>query len=476
MILPTRSTDSTAGMARLPLLDAWRGPFSAWLGDLEVWRPWEVFCKVLSARPLDDPDEWRLFEECTGRTTPPAEPVTEAWAIVGRRGRKSATAAVLAVYQSVHRHWPRAPGETLRTIVVANSKDQAALVKSYAEAILRSRPGLARMIDGVDVETIYLRNGLEIKCVANSFRSIRGPTVVCAIFEELAFWRDENSANPDREILRAVRPSMLGARGSVLIGISSPYAKRGLLYDKHRDHFGCNGSRVLVWVAPTEVMNPEADRDEIEAAYRDDPEAAAAEFGAQFRDDLSSFLDADLLAPLVRPAPLERLPEPGLAYRAFCDPSGGRGDAFTLAIGHERSDGVAVIDALRATQPPFDPLVVVQAYASLLKSYGIGVVVGDAYSGEWVRRAFEAEGIAYTTSSKPKSQLYLESLPLFARGQVSLPADRRLLVELANLERRTARGGRDSVDHARGAHDDRANVVCGVLVDLKTERVRWRPV
>ena len=34
------------------------------------------------------------------------------------------------------------------------------------------------------------------------------------------------------------------------------------------------------------------------------------------------------------------------------------------------------------------------------------------------------------------------------------------------LERQTARGGRDSVDHPRGGHDDHGNAVCGALVLL----------
>jgi hypothetical protein len=59
---------------------------------------------------------------------------------------------------------------------------------------------------------------------------------------------------------------------------------------------------------------------------------------------------------------------------------------------------------------------------------------------------------------------------MFARHEVELPDDRRLLVELSTLERRTARSGRDSVDHARGGHDDRSNVCCGVLVELATRR------
>ena len=35
------------------------------------------------------------------------------------------------------------------------------------------------------------------------------------------------------------------------------------------------------------------------------------------------------------------------------------------------------------------------------------------------------------------------------------------LAQLCGLERRTARGGRDSIDHAPGGHDDLANAVAG---------------
>src|SRR5262249_45205314 len=40
----------------------------------------------------------------------------------------------------------------------------------------------------------------------------------------------------------------------------------------------------------------------------------------------------------------------------------------------------------------------------------------------------------------------------------------RLQSQLIGLERRTSRGGRDSIDHAPGAKDDVANAAAGVLV------------
>jgi len=40
----------------------------------------------------------------------------------------------------------------------------------------------------------------------------------------------------------------------------------------------------------------------------------------------------------------------------------------------------------------------------------------------------------------------------------------KLIAQLSGLERRTARSGRDSIDHAPGAHDDVANSCAGALL------------
>src|SRR5260370_29835728 len=265
---------------------------------------------------------WRreatIYRKCRGRQDLPTKPFNEAWVIAGRRARKSAIAAVLGCYFAVYRKWPRASGETVRVLIVAVSKDQAKLVRNYCEAILESRPGLKRLIEATDAESITLTNGIQIQCVANSFRSIRGPTVVCAIFEELAFWFDERYSNPDKEILRAVRPSMLTVPGALLLGISSPYAKRGLLYEKYRSHFGNDGAKVLVWQADTQTMNPQVDADTIAEAYADDPIAASAEYWAQFRSDLESFISREAVDAVVSRSVFERGRATRVRYVGFC--------------------------------------------------------------------------------------------------------------------------------------------------------------
>ena len=73
-------------------------------------------------------------------------------------------------------------------------------------------------------------------------------------------------------------------------------------------------------------------------------------------------------------------------------------------------------------------------------------------------------GVNVTPSERTKSDIYREFLPLLNSGNVELLDLPRLASQLAGLERKTARGGRDSIDHAPGGHDDVINAAAGALV------------
>jgi hypothetical protein len=146
---------------------------------------------------------------------------------------------------------------------------------------------------------------------------------------------------------------------------------------------------------------------------------------------------------------------------------------MTLAVCHlDRATGHAVLDAVREKRPPFSPDQCVNEFAGLLQSYGVHKVTGDRYAGEWPREAFRKYGITYDPSEQTKSQIYVELLPLLNAGRCELLDHARLIAQLCSLERRTARGGRDSIDHPPHAHDDVANAVAGALV-LAGAKVSW---
>ena len=91
-------------------------------------------------------------------------------------------------------------------------------------------------------------------------------------------------------------------------------------------------------------------------------------------------------------------------------------------------------------------------------------VHGDRYAGEWPREQFRKHGINYIPSDKSKSDLYVDSLPLINSRAADLLDNERLVAQLTGLERRTSRGGKDSIDHTPGGHDDLANAAAGALV------------
>ena len=227
-------------------------------------------------------------------------------------------------------------------------------------------------------------------------------------------------------------------------------------------------SPALVWHADTSTMNPTISERVITVAYENDPVRAAAEYGAQFRSDVETFVAREVVEACVEPGIKERAARLSqYRYSAFVDPSGGSSDSMTIAIVHkERADGFerVVIDVIREARAPFNPTDVVAELAKTLKGYGVSRVRGDRYAGEWPAEAFRRHGITYAPAEKPKSVIYGEALPLLNSRRVSLLDQPRLVAQLVGLERRTARGGRNSIDHAPGGHDDVANVVAGASV------------
>jgi hypothetical protein len=230
---------------------------------------------------------------------------------------------------------------------------------------------------------------------------------------------------------------------AMLLAASSPYARRGELYRAFREHHAIDDAPALVWRAATRTMNPSVPQSFIDRETERDPASAAAEYGAEFRTDIESYISPEVVESVTMPGRHELPPMSGIVYSAFIDPSGGSGqDSMTLAICHRDKSGTAILDAIRERRPPFSPEVVTNEFASLLKTYRITKVTGDRFAGEWPREQLRKRGIAYDVAEHPKSQIYLEALPALNSGKVELLDHPRLTAQLCGLERRTARGGK----------------------------------
>jgi hypothetical protein len=440
------------------LLD--RHLLGAALGDPDTWSVWLAVLRATFGLDLSEADQ-ASFATVAGEREPPSQRVRELWAVVGRRAGKSRVAAAIACFLACFCKYNLAHGEVGYVLVLGPSQSQASVVFRYVKAFLEASPVLCQEIENITATEIRLKNGLAISVHPNSFRSVRGRTLVACVFDEVAFWRSEESALPDYEVYRAVLPALLTTHG-LLVGISTPYRRMGLLHQKHRDHFGVSGNDVLVVQGKSTTFNPQLSESAIAQALSSDLEGSRAEWEGEFRSDLSAFLDDETIEAVVDYGrPLELPPRQGIRYFGFADPSGGRHDAYSLSIGHKEKDGRFIADVIRGTRPPFDPVEVTKDYAKLCKEYRITSVHGDNYSAEWSVSAYKDAGLRYIVSDKAKSQLYLEALPLFTRQAISIPNHPQLLRELRLLERRTHRSGRDTVDHGPRGADDFANAVCG---------------
>ncbi len=435
----------------------------------ESWSTWRVFLIAAMGERLTG-TERKVFRQFTGRQQEPGERVEEMLALVGRRGGKDVAASVLAAYLGGLVEWPMLRrGETGILLVLGADTRQAQIQRDYIAAVFDQSPMLSSLVANKTADTIELSNNVTIEVRAASFRRNRGMTCIGVIGTEFAFLLDENSANPDSEILNALRPT-LSTTGGPLILITTPWASRGEVFNIYREHYGAAGNpRILVVQASTRSFNPLFSQGVIDRAMQRDPAAAAAEYGAVFRSDLEEYVRRSAVEAVVSSGVYERAPRPGVRYGGFCDASGGSVDAMTLAVGHLDENRIAVLDCLRRVVPPFSPGEICAQFASTLKSYNVHTIQSDKYAGAWVEEAFAAVGITCEQSADPKSALYTSFLPLINSARVSLLDDLHLVNELCGLERRTARGGRESIDHRPGAHDDTANCAAGCLVGLALE-------
>lgn len=447
------------------------GPF---FGDLETWKPAMVLLKVLSGRRDIDKPGMELFRRCTGLSELPRDRIRECYVVAGRRSGKTTISALLAAYSGLWGGWSKhvKPGEQPRAFCVATNKKQAQVAMNRIKALLRLNPTLRREVSKELSESVELKTGVVVETKPQSFRTVRGFTVGLLILEELAFWRTESeSPLRDIEIYNAVTPGMLNIPNSLVVGITTPFARgQGLLWRKFQEHFGKPGP-VLIWKAPTWVMNLSVTEQQIRDMYFEGlgPAAFAAEYAAEFREDIEGWLPFEIIDRAIAKGRPMLEPVEGAAYHAFADPSEGLragADSFTLGIAHsEQRDGERffICDYVKEHKPPFSPAVVIQDVAATLERYNVKKVTQDRHAVAWISKDLEQLGIEVSVSEKTKSHLYEDFAILANKGVVELPDSERLRLQLLGLQRYLKSGGTVKVDHPGRTHDDYANSVAGAI-------------
>ena len=398
-----------------------------------------------------------------GRDKPDPAGYQTSWLITGRRGGKSRIMSAVACYLACFRNWQRhlSSGEVAHIVLAARDHRQAQSLKGYIRGMLMESPLLSRFVLGETGEGIQLSGNVQISVQTSDYRSIRGRTIAAALLDEVGFWpSDANSASPDTEIINALKPAMVTMPGSMLIGASTPYARSGVLWQAYDAHYGRDSDELVVQ-ASTRQMNANISESYIAKEIARDP-ANKSEYLAVWRDDCEAFVSLASVKACVG-SYVQRPYNSDYRYVAFLDPSGGRSDAMSLAIGHrEFRDGLATmhIDLVAGRKAPFDPTAVAGEFAAIMRSYRISAASGDSYSGDTFKGIFQRYGIAFTPIKKVRSELYRDFLPLINSQTITLPDDPEMIRQIVGLER-TIHAGKEKIDHPRNGHDDLANAIAG---------------
>lgn len=424
------------------------------------WDAWRAAATMLDPVAQYSPLDREVINERTG-DPPPEDIVREFWGVIGRRGGKSQFAAIAAVVWACRKY----PGVTNPEVaIIARSRDQAHVSARYAREVAEK---LGVLGANPSMEVVPIKGGCTIRVMANS-PSIRGRANVAAILDEVAHYdTSPNAAWSDRDLYTALSPSLATIRAPLLLAVSSPWRRQGILaeaYEKWQ-----NGERQegrVVWHGSTRAMNPTMTEARINREIELNP-AVEHEFAATFFTDGGAWLPPHVTEGWEKwnPLPFPIGENHGPLY-AFCDASGGGGkDSFALAIA-ERMDGdvsARIVDIM-LIDPPFDPEKVVADAAHRLRQFHVPSVTGDRFAPGFLNAAWERYGVAYKESKVSKSGIYNAVLPAMLSGRVEFVRNETLVEQLRGLVETGGRTPPPTIDHRPGEHDDLANACCGALM------------
>jgi hypothetical protein len=411
-------------------------------------------------------------------TAYPGKEFPEAWLIGGRRiGKTDVFAASTVAYEAVcggHEEYVR-KGQPAMIALISQDLRMARYSLHFVKAALESSPVGSKLIKNITADTIELHNGVMVCCVPPTLKAIRGYAVPVAVLDEVGVWYQESdSANPDYEIYRALKPAQLQFPHRKIVGISSPWNKSGLLYRFWSA--GTEGAKlpsgqaeyqgILVLHSTTAGMaNPIVRREDLEIDFARDEANFARESLAEFQDSISGFIPTLLVERAIDFGIALRPPQAGLTYVAAIDP-GFRRDSFAFSIVHNQ-EGTIFHDYsqrwLGTASKPLEPAVILEELIPILRAYGLQMLYSDQYHLESLQQLFLERGITmigqpYTGQNK--SAKYGNLQQLFFQGRIRLLDNSDLTREVKQLERKLAPSGIVHVEAPTGQSDDLASTLC----------------
>lgn len=408
--------------------------------------------------------------------------------IVGRRGGKTTLAAALSCFCSIKENWtPYLKKHPFATILILSPhKDLSQEILEVIRDLYEHSPILSRLIDkkrkntqntfnlrvpfiiakGSKEELSYSR--VQIKVGAASKKTTRGIAACAVLCDEISYWgTDEKYAETDVEILRAVRPAQMQFKDKfMLIKLSSPGIKQGVLYDEYQKRFELP-SNFAVFKAPSWVWNPEIVTEKfLRTELELDPDGFSSEYRGDFVDSLSDFISPELVDACVMRGKTFLPPESkssDVVYTASID-AAFKGDRFAFTVmGY---CGVRLKQYVMKTwsgsrKDPVKSMEVAEYISTVCREYGITRVHADQYAFQPLKEIFEQYGVNLVEmpfTNTFKKQIYYNLKTAIHNLKVDLLDNIMAVTEIKQLKVEQSSTGLVRIGHPPGGHDDCADV------------------
>lgn len=391
-------------------------------------------------------------------------------------------------------------GQEVMCFQIAQDLKMAMYSLHFIRNALESSPIGRSLIDyPITKNFIRLKNGVTIVCYPPTLKSVRGYANAVAVLDEVGVWyQDSDSANPDYEIYRAIRPAQLQFENPLILGLSSAWNKNGMLYRYYEA--GTDGKNVseaakpefqdaLVIHATTAMMgNPKVERQDLAADRAKDPQAFEREYLSVFQDSISGFLSPTQVKKSIDVGRIERRPNKNLIYIAAIDPAF-RHDAFAFTIMHATPEGEVVQDVVRQWIPApgttLSPNAILQEIGAILAQYNVLQVFTDQHHMESLAQLALQNGfqlLEVPFAGGAKAAMYGSLQQLFNTERITLLDEKEQYKELVQLEKNLTSGGTIKINAPVGKRDDLATVVaicahhCLLMIpDIPKEKVQTEP-
>lgn len=243
--------------------------------------------------------------------------------VIGRRGTKTSSIAILVsfeTYKLLRKSFPQQyynimPDQEIRISCVATNQEQAAelfrMITGHLERAeyfrkYRNKPTLSYMQLNTqrDLDQ-YNGNRPSLRLVASpcSGRGLRGHNNVIAVLDEMAFFFESDSSvdRSDKTIYESVTPSVAGFNSPEgephgrIVCISSPGTRTGKFYELYQRSLEPDCKDILMVQAPSWEVDYTLSPKYLRAKYLENPISYDAEFGANFSDKISAWIENDQL-------------------------------------------------------------------------------------------------------------------------------------------------------------------------------------